>query len=476
MREFLLPTKIINSNKVVNENYLFQPKGLYPIHFGNPKKQEDFTKLLGLGSYLILDFGQEMCGGIRMLTGLVENANAKARIRFGESLGEVNSNIGEKNAQNAHSPRDFETIITASGDLYIGNTGFRYVRIDLLEDRFAYIRNIYCFNDMFSAKQIYDYKGNDQRIRDIFLVAKRTIDLCSATGYIWDGIKRDRTVWIGDAAPEVMALMTLYGDVEPIQNTLDAGQESFPIPNYINNISTYSMWWVIILCDYYEAFHKLDYLKSKKDYLLGLQEMFDKLIDEQGNLDPNIRHMVDWPTVKTIDEDVGIRCIFLLALNKMELLFDILNISKEKISKIRAKIELKPLIVREKKQVIALKYFATGSMSDEEYEILIKDGEKGFSTFMSYYILSTIASRDEKLAIDLMKKYYGAMLDKGATSFWEDFNIDWCKDSGRIDEMDPHKKDIHGDYGAYCYLGFRHSLCHGWSTGVIKFIKEHCKD
>jgi hypothetical protein len=26
--------------------------------------------------------------------------------------------------------------------------------------------------------------------------------------------------------------------------------------------------------------------------------------------------------------------------------------------------------------------------------------------------------------------------------------------------------------GAYCYKGFRHSFCHGWSVGVICFIKE----
>ena len=95
---------------------------------------------------------------------------------------------------------------------------------------------------------------------------------------------------------------------------------------------------------------------------------------------------------------------------------------------------------------------------------------------MSYYILSAIASRDEKLAIELMKEYYGAMLDRGATTFWEDFHIEWLEGSGRIDEIDPSKKDIHGDYGAHCYVGFRHSLCHGWSAGVVKFIKEHCHD
>ncbi|MBQ7995213.1 MAG: hypothetical protein IJ247_03270 [Bacilli bacterium] len=475
MVEYLLPTRIVESKGVSNLDYIFKGTGLYGMHFGKESLWADFTKFEGKGSYIVLDFGKEMCGGLRLFTAALKTSNCKIRVRFGESLGEVNSSIGDKrNPTNDHALRDFETSLTWSADLEIGNTGFRFARIDILEDKFAFIRGIYCKNNIFSAPQIYDYSGKDECIKKIFEAAKRTIDLCASSNYIWDGIKRDRVVWIGDCAPEVMALMTLYGDVAPIRNSLDSAQESFPIPVFINAISTYSMWWVIILHDYYEAFNCVDYLKSKKDYLLGLEKMFDDLIDENGNLSKDVRHMVDWPTVSTVDEDVGIRSIFLLALNKMDKIYSVLGLNNEKLLKIRRKTLIKPLIVKEKKQVIALKYFATGEMSDEEYELLIKDGAKGFSTFMSYYILSAIASKDEALAIKLMKDYYGAMLEKGATTFWEDFDIDWCKDSGRIDEIDPNKKDIHGDYGAYCYIGYRHSLCHGWSTGVIKFIKEHC--
>jgi hypothetical protein len=65
------------------------------------------------------------------------------------------------------------------------------------------------------------------------------------------------------------------------------------------------------------------------------------------------------------------------------------------------------------------------------------------------------------------------MLDKGATTFWEDFDLAWVEGSGRIDEFPKNgEKDIHGDCGDYCYVGFRHSLCHGWSAGVIAFMKE----
>ena len=34
-------------------------------------------------------------------------------------------------------------------------------------------------------------------------------------------------------------------------------------------------------------------------------------------------------------------------------------------------------------------------------------------------------------------------------------------------------KDIHGDYGEFCYKGFRHSLCHGWSSGPAAWCILH---
>ena len=46
--------------------------------------------------------------------------------------------------------------------------------------------------------------------------------------------------------------------------------------------------------------------------------------------------------------------------------------------------------------------------------------------------------------------------------------------AARIDELVPAgMKDIHGDYGAYCYKGFRHSLCHGWASGPTPWLTEH---
>ena len=33
--------------------------------------------------------------------------------------------------------------------------------------------------------------------------------------------------------------------------------------------------------------------------------------------------------------------------------------------------------------------------------------------------------------------------------------------------------DIHGDFGAYCYKNFRHSLCHGWASGPCPYLAHY---
>ena len=474
MKQYLLPTRVVDSNKTDYEDTLFRAKGLYATINYDDSTWNQYFKIEGTGAYVVLDFGKEMHGGIRMITNWIYYGDCKVRIRFGESLGEVNSSIKEKNATNAHGPRDFETLICAYADVEIGQTGFRFVRIDLLEDKYIYFKNIFCVNKILSKKPIYTYQGSDERIKDIFETAKRTVDLCSSDGYIWDGIKRDRLVWIGDLAPEVLALSAIYGRVPVIEKTLAFGKKLAPLPDFMNGIYTYSMWWIIILADYHKEFQCVDYTKKQLSYLVKLIDVLDGMVDENGDLNRTIRYLVDWPTKDSVDELVGVRAIFLMAMNGAESLLKSFGLSTEKVEKIKAKLNKQPMNVDSKKQVIALKYFATGELSDEEYAKLIEGGAKGFSTFMSYYLLTAVASRDEQLAIQLMKDFYGAMLDRGATTFWEDFNMDWLEGSGRIDEIDETKKDIHGDYGAHCYVGFRHSLCHGWSAGVARFIKEHC--
>lgn len=108
-------------------------------------------------------------------------------------------------------------------------------------------------------------------------------------------------------------------------------------------------------------------------------------------------------------------------------------------------------------------------------EVLARDGVHKMSTFYGYYMLKARAlAGDYQGAIDNIREYWGAMLDLGATTFWEDFDIDWMKNAARIDELVPQRKtDVHATYGNYCYEGFRHSFCHGWASGPTSWLSQY---
>jgi hypothetical protein len=130
----------------------------------------------------------------------------------------------------------------------------------------------------------------------------------------------------------------------------------------------------------------------------------------------------------------------------------------------------------ESKQAAAL--MALAGLKDAKslnQQVMAVGGAARMSTFYGYYVLQARAQAgDVQGCLDCIRDYWGGMLDLGATSFWEDFDLAWTKNAARIDELVPEgKKDIHGDFGNYCYLGFRHSLCHGWASGPTAWMSEH---
>ncbi len=464
MVETIFPKSIVKVENGQNEKSLLEEKtlqiGLYE------KSTANFTK----GGYIILDFGEEMNGSVRILT---LAGRVKTRIRFGESVTETCSSIGDKtNPTNDHALRDFEVQLQNYSDMTFANTGFRFVRLDFDGD--IKIKSVVAVNHILSLPVKTAYNGKDEVIKKIYNVAKRTVDLCASGQFVWDGVKRDRLVWIGDTYPEMQALATLYGRVEVLENSLDYIREETPLPQFMNNFPTYSMWWMAIVADYVAWTDAKEFGLRQVEYMQGLLEVMDTFVAEDGKMNYPF-YFVDWPTHETKDEYVGSLFIQIFAVKKAKEFLARFGAKTETADKLLAKLQKADMTVESKKQVLALKYTATGKLTDDEYAKLIDGGAKGLSTFMSYPILTAIASRDKELAIRLMKEFYSAMLEKGATTFWEDFDMDWVDGSCRIDEFPKAgEKDIHGDYGKYCYQGFRHSLCHGWSAGVIKFIEENC--
>jgi hypothetical protein len=297
--------------------------------------------------------------------------------------------------------------------------------------------------------------------------------------YLWDGIKRDRLVWMGDMGPEVATISNVFGFNDVVPKSLDLARDITPLPGWMNGISAYSMWWVLIQRDWYMTNGNLEYLREQHTYLKGLLQLLISRIRPDGSEQLDGGRFLDWPTSgdpKAIH--AGLQALMVMTLQAGKSLCDILGDAQtakacgEGIKRLKGAVP----DMGDSKQAAAL--LSLAGMVDPkkaDQEVIEKDGAHRFSTFYGYYMLQAQArAGDYKNALDNIRTYWGGMLKMGATTFWEDFNLDWMPGSAPIDELVPAgKKDIHGDFGAYCYLGFRHSLCHGWASGPTSWLTEH---
>ena len=495
IREYLSPVRIVwqqDSVQIENEHYLLLP--------GNGQADLSNSRVCVMRSTdarhpaLLLDFGKEIQGGIQLVTGMPASQKpVRIRVRFGESVSEAMCEIDGKNgATNDHAVRDFQLSLPWLGVAEVGNSGFRFVRIDLPDDsvelQLKEIRAIATYRDI-------PYKGSfrcsDERLNQIWQTGAYTVHL-NLQEYLWDGIKRDRLVWIGDMHPEVMTVNTVFGYNEAVPKSLDLTRNITPLPNWMNGISSYSIWWLLIQRDWFRYQGDWTYLQSQKDYLVGLLKVLISKVDASGREHLDGMRFLDWPSNENPEAiNAGLQALMVQAMKYGAELCSLLQepelastcLETEARLRKAAPQVIKPFLVLKKKptepgmkQAAALLAWA-GLMDANEADLkyLSQEGGHGFSTFYGYYMLRSMAlAGNYSGALDIIRSYWGAMLDMGATTFWEDFNLDWLPNAAPIDELVPAgKKDIHGDFGAYCYKGFRHSLCHGWASGPTSWLTEY---
>lgn len=446
----------------------------------NEKRLTTLRKEGDKPSYIVLDFGKELHGGIRMVVPSVSGKDKMARLRltFGESVAETFSSVGEKGATNDHSPRDFEVCVPRYSTLDFGQTGFRFVKIELVEEGHISFKNIVAVSKMQDIPQQGYIKTNDELINKIFDTAIYTCYLNAQSGVLWDGIKRDRLVWSGDLNSEILTFLYTAGNIPHIKNSLAILRKTTPKNVWMNNIPSYSAWWVLNLYDYAFISGDLDFFNENLDYANEILAMLDDSVTDEGDMHfedvakaTNMVYYLDWMSFETPDAPIGTASLILHIAQKLKN-GTLKGLDEGRLESLVRKLDKYKTMPVNMKQTHAIQVLCGGA-KENSVAFIEKEGSKGFSTFMSYFLFKALYESGSKNCIELIKEYYGGMLSRGATTFWEDFDVSWLEGSSRIDELPKDgEKDIHGDYGAYCYKGFRHSLCHGWSSGVIAFMIE----
>ena len=436
----------------------------------------------GQKAAILLDFGTEMYGGVQLITQGIEPIDGvPAKIRFGESANEAFATLGEKGSCAHHGMRNFDVLIPPNGCSRIGQTGFRFVYIELTQPdtfvRFHAVQGVCMYRDL-------PYRGsfrcNDELLNRIYDTAAYTVHLCMQE-FLWDGIKRDRMVWIGDMHPEILAIRTVFGDCKIVEDSLMDIAKNNPLPCWPNIITNYSMWFLRIIYDWYRYSGNREFVEKLSYYWKPLLEQLLPLVhenDEEKLVDTELvkDYFIDWPSWKHPESKAGAYALWAQGLFDSAKLCEM--IGEEELAECcvnKAKALQGVLFVPGTvKQVTAMLQLADMADQEEAAHSLTEGGGHGMSTFMSYYILKAVGqTADMETALAMLREYYGGMLEVGATTFWEDFDLDWLHEGASIKKLwGDGEYDIHGDNGRYCYEGFRHSLCHGWSSGPTAFLAE----
>ncbi len=499
-RVYLSPVKIVWINdgggQLIQNSHRLLCKGDGQAEMGKRDMMEVKHSGTDIPSVL-LDFGFELHGGLQIvLGGSSRRKPQQIRIRFGESVGECNSATLEDDwkvnySTNDHVSRDVTLRVSRNGSSEYGNTGFRFVRLDFLEPNVTtYVKEIRAILRYRDIPYLGSFQSSDERLNKIWMTGAYTVHL-NMQEYLWDGIKRDRLIWLGDMHPEISTLMCVFGNHQIVEKTLDKACEQYPLPGWMNGMSAYSMWYLIIHYEWYMYGGDMNFLQKHKAYIQGLVDLIASKIHQDGNEDLSPARFLDWPSSpnpKGVES--GYRALLSWALDDAAKLAGFLDLPQmaQTASDAQKRLNKRILPPNNLKQAAALMAIA-GTMKAEKAckEVVSVGGPKGFSTFYGYYMLQALAKAGKyQEAMDIIRQYWGGMLDMGATTFWEDFNLDWKDNAARLDELTPvGKKDIHGDFGAYCYPGYRHSLCHAWSSGPtawmthqvmgVEFLEPGCR-
>lgn len=205
MSKYLKPIKVVCCDNCESAENIINDYPSQAILTNNNHRVYSTVKENG---YILLDFGREISGGIRVTVNNVGNADAELDITFGESVSEALTKNGIKNADNHHSIRSYRIPARFLSTQRIGDIGFRFVKISA-RNADVEISSIKAETDYYDKEYTGSFECDDELINEIWKVGAYTVQL-NMHDYLWDGVKRDRLIWIVDMHPETSAIEAMW--------------------------------------------------------------------------------------------------------------------------------------------------------------------------------------------------------------------------------------------------------------------------
>ncbi len=434
---------------------------------------------------LVLDFGRESAGRIEVISD--SNSPMRLTVQYGESLGET--------LQEPYLGVD-ELGVPPHATAYGPKSAFRYAKVTFLGGssplRFKTIEldDIY-----YPVRYRGSFESSDPLVNRIWQLGAYTAHLCMQDD-IWDAPKRDRARWMGDLDVSGLVIDAVFADHFLMQQTMDyliqdAGQ---PLDRDVNDIPGYSAFWVMGEADYYRHFGNLNYLRSIHQPLVQLLDYMASELDDRSVF-TNRHHAwpyVDWspgmapsfyrdhaPPLSEIAPNAqrATQFEFYAAFREGAWLLRQIGDSSNadrfaaKAKAIRSAalqdmLDSQSGTFGDRWQPNAMAIYsglADKAQTQTIWQKVLSHRDKfRITPYYNFYVISAMASAGHyRHALDWIRKYWGGMVRRGATSTWEAYYLGL--------PMRGWHRRLRADYGQ----GYFVSLAHGWSSGPTIWLMQY---
>jgi len=460
---------------------------------------------------VVVDFGCEVHGRVHIKS--ASDVPMAVLIALGESPGEM---------WNAPHTGILDLFIPAQGQASTLCSGFRYAEIHALSLGSEKSTSANLILEKISCEFVHQpvqYQGaltcSDPLLQELWKVGAYTVHLC-AQREVWDAPKRDRNAYGGDLHPVAPILTGVFHQPALALKTLDVMSSGIwihhSILRHINGISGYSAAWIYALAETFQMSGDRSSITERLQFLLALLKYMESDLDDQHLFINRNRQwcFTDWSVglresgkqrdtglFMTHDQQMATHFYFLGAFAQAAKFLKTAGTPEaEEAAKhyealagqmrnaaMSAWWDKDLAAFGDRIQVNAMAIFVgalTGDVATRVADTVLlraprlsaydfRKDKDIVSPYYRYYILEALAlSGRAKQATAWMKTYYGEMLRRGATTFWE--NFDPRQVAGP--SIPGFGVDWHGDDSAGGNM-YESSLCHGWSSAPTSWIMRN---
>ncbi len=328
------------------------------------------------------------------------------------------------------------------------------------------------------------FKCDNELVNKLWQVCAYTMLLNSREGY-FDGIKRDRWVWSGDAYQTYFVNYYLAYDKDSVRRSMRMLRGADPITKHINTICDYTFLWLSGVWDYYLYTGDSDFVTDIYPEMLDMWSFIEKRLDNDGMYERKSDDWVfiDWSTFDSNGPMCAEQMLLARAYESFAKCADLIG-DKEKSEYAKERFENIKKIVNERywndqkgafvddyksgrenvtrhANIFAILFDYTTKERKESIikNVIYNDNVTKITTpYFEFYELDAMCHiGDFKYMTDMLDSYWGEMLRLGATTIWEEF--------------DPTKKGIehYEMYGGK----YEKSLCHAWGASPIYLLGKY---